>query len=54
MNKVYGDPNTNEIRTIVCGLFIFQAIAQMFIQVPAMVAEIPIALRALRKKWFGE
>ena len=39
---------------IVCGLFIFQAIAQMFIQVPAMVAEIPIALRALRKKWFGE
>ena len=39
---------------IVCGLFILQAIAQLFIQVPAMVAEVPIALRALRKKWFGE
>ena len=39
---------------IVCGLFILQAIAQMFIQVPIMVAEIPIALRALRKKWLGE
>lgn len=39
---------------IVCGLFIFQAIAQMFIQVPAIVAEIPVVLRALRKKWLGE
>ena len=39
---------------IVCGLFIFQAIAQMFIQVPAIVAEIPVLVRALRKKWLGE
>ena len=39
---------------IVSGLFILQAIAQMFIQVPTIVAEIPVALRALRKKWLGE
>ena len=39
---------------IVCGLFILQAIAQIIIQVPAMVAEIPIAVSALRKKWLGE
>lgn len=39
---------------IVCGLFIFQAITQLFIQVPIMVAEIPVFLRALRKKWLGE
>ena len=39
---------------IVCGLFIFQAIAQLFIQVPIMVAELPKALSALRKKWLGE
>ena len=39
---------------IVSGLFILQAIAQMFIHVPVMVAEIPIAVSALRKKWLGE
>ena len=39
---------------IVSGLFILQAIAQLIIQVPIMLAELPVAIRALRKKWLGE